>query len=80
MTTANKITILRILLIPFFVVEILYYVRNGEEIHRVLGVLCFATAAILDGRQPAHVSRQFLARINNLPVDWAGQREMLGFA
>src|SRR5262245_6389896 len=49
MTTANKITILRILLIPFFVVEILYYVRNGAEIHRLLGVLCFATAAICDG-------------------------------
>ena len=37
------------------------------------------TAAILDGRQPAHVNRQFLARINSLPIDWAGQREMLGF-
>ncbi|TXG82667.1 MAG: recombinase family protein [Sphingomonadales bacterium] len=37
------------------------------------------TAAILDGRQPAHVNRQFLARVNNLPVDWPGQREMLGF-
>ena len=31
MTTANKVTILRILLIPFFVVEILYYVRTGNE-------------------------------------------------
>lgn len=49
MTTANKVTILRILLIPFFVVEILYYVRNGDEIHRLLGILCFAIAAILDG-------------------------------
>ena len=38
------------------------------------------TAAILDGRQPAHLNRQFLARINSLPIDWAGQREMLGFA
>ena len=25
------------------------------------------TAAILDGRQPAHLNRQFLARLNNLP-------------
>ena len=32
MTTANKITILRILLIPFFVVEVLYYVKNGDEV------------------------------------------------
>ena len=38
------------------------------------------TAAILDGRQPAHVNRHFLARFNNLPIDWAGHRTMLGFA
>jgi cardiolipin synthase len=49
MTTANKITILRILLVPFFVVEILYYVETGNELHRLLGVLAFGVAAILDG-------------------------------
>ncbi|MGH7951563.1 MAG: CDP-alcohol phosphatidyltransferase family protein [Limisphaerales bacterium] len=49
MTTANKITILRILLIPFFVVEVLYYVETGDEIHRLLAILSFAIAAILDG-------------------------------
>jgi len=49
MTTANKITILRILLIPLFVVQILYYFKNGNELHRVLGLLSFAVAAILDG-------------------------------
>ena len=49
MTTANKITILRILLVPFFVVEILYYVQSGNELHRLLGLLAFAVAAILDG-------------------------------
>src|SRR5580658_6437913 len=49
MTTANKITILRILLIPFFVVELIYYVRTGNEIHRLLAVLSFAVTAILDG-------------------------------
>jgi site-specific DNA recombinase len=37
------------------------------------------TAAILDGRQPAHVNRQYLVRKNCLPVDWSGQREVLGF-
>ena len=31
MTTANKVTILRILLIPFFVVEVLYYVTQGDR-------------------------------------------------
>jgi len=49
MTTANKITILRILLIPFFVVEIIYYVRTGNEDFRLAGLLSFAVAAILDG-------------------------------
>ena len=49
MTTANKVTILRILLIPFFVVELIYYVQTGNEIHRLLAILSFAVAAILDG-------------------------------
>jgi len=49
MTTANKITILRILLIPFFVVEVLYYVKTANEVHRLAAILCFATAAICDG-------------------------------
>src|SRR5215204_2390455 len=49
MTTANKITILRILLIPFFVVQVLYYVKAGHELHRLLAILCFAIASVLDG-------------------------------
>ncbi len=49
MTTANKITVLRILLIPVFVVEVLYYVETGNEIHRLVAILCFAVASILDG-------------------------------
>lgn len=49
MTTANKVTILRILLIPFFVVETLYYVETGDEVHRLLAILSFAVTAILDG-------------------------------
>ena len=49
MTTANKITILRILLIPFFVVEVLYYVKDGDELHRLLALVSFAVASICDG-------------------------------
>src|SRR5215468_8049755 len=49
MTTANKITILRILLIPFFVVEVLYYVKNGNEAHRLAAILSFGLAAVCDG-------------------------------
>jgi cardiolipin synthase (CMP-forming) len=49
MTTANKITIIRILLIPFFVVETLYYVETGNEVHRLAAILSFAVTSILDG-------------------------------
>jgi CDP-diacylglycerol--glycerol-3-phosphate 3-phosphatidyltransferase len=58
MTTANKITILRMLLIPFFVVEILYYVETGNELHRLLALLTFAVAAILDGVD-GYVARRY---------------------
>ncbi len=61
MTTANRITIFRILLIPFFVVEILYYVRNGHEMHRYLGIAAFAVAAICDGVD-GYVARHFNQR------------------
>jgi len=49
MTTANKITILRILLVPFFVVEVLYYFSTGNEVHRLMALISFAVAAICDG-------------------------------
>jgi CDP-diacylglycerol--glycerol-3-phosphate 3-phosphatidyltransferase len=61
MTTANKITILRILLVPFFVVQILYYVRTGNEVNRLLGLLAFAVAAILDGVD-GYVARHYNQR------------------
>ena len=37
-------------------------------------------SAILDGRQPAALTRQRLARVSKLPMDWAEQRQLLGFA
>src|SRR5437667_2467647 len=49
MTTANRITIFRILLVPFFIVEVLSYVERGEEWHRYLAIGSFLTAAICDG-------------------------------
>ena len=49
MTTANKITILRILLIPFFVVELIYYLETGNELHRLAAIIAFALAASCDG-------------------------------
>jgi cardiolipin synthase (CMP-forming) len=61
MTTANKVTILRILLIPFFVVEVLYYVRNGNEIHRLLAVASFGVASIFDGVD-GYIARRYNQR------------------
>ena len=48
MTTANKITIFRVLLVPGFVVMVLYYVDTGTELFRVLALLAFALAALSD--------------------------------
>src|SRR4051812_40864831 len=49
MTTANKITISRILLVPLFIVAVLYYTDGGNEIYRLIALLAFAVAAISDG-------------------------------
>ena len=49
MTTANKVTIVRILLIPLFIALLLYYFKTGDEAYRVTALVCFAVAAILDG-------------------------------
>lgn len=61
MTTANKITIFRILLIPFFVVEVLYYVRTGNDLHRFIGISSFFVAAICDGVD-GYVARHYNQR------------------
>ncbi len=61
MTTANKITIARILLIPFFVTEMIYYSRTGDEMHRLIGLLCFAVAAISDGID-GYIARRYNQR------------------
>ena len=61
MTTANKVTILRILLIPFFVVEVLYYVKTGAEVHRLLAIISFAVASICDGVD-GYIARRYNQR------------------
>jgi cardiolipin synthase (CMP-forming) len=49
MTTANKITIFRVLLVPFFIVQVLYYLERGVEWHRLAAILTFGVAALSDG-------------------------------
>ena len=61
MTTANKVTIVRILMIPVFIVQLLYYYKTGDEWHRFAGLLCFAVAAILDGVD-GYIARRYNQR------------------
>jgi cardiolipin synthase len=61
MTTANKITILRILSVPFFIVQVLYYLDTGHEQHRWLAFLTFAIASICDGVD-GYIARRYNQR------------------
>ena len=66
MTTANKITIVRILLIPVFVMLAVYYgdsVQQGErnEALRLAAILVFLTAAVSDGLD-GYVARHYNQR------------------
>ena len=49
MTTANKVTICRILLVPFFIVATIYYVNTGLELYRWFAISSFGFAAVSDG-------------------------------
>ena len=66
MTTANKITIVRILLIPVFVMLAVYYgdsVQQGDrnESLRLAAILVFLTAAVSDGLD-GYVARRYNQR------------------
>lgn len=36
-------------MVPFFVVELIYYIQSGHEVHRLAAIFVFALASILDG-------------------------------
>jgi cardiolipin synthase len=61
MTTANKITIFRILLVPFFIVEVLSYVDGGDELHRFLAIAAFLLASVCDGVD-GYIARRYNQR------------------
>jgi cardiolipin synthase (CMP-forming) len=65
MTTANKITILRILLVPFFIVQVLYYAdattEAAREWYRLAALLTFALAALSDGLD-GYIARRYNQR------------------
>lgn len=49
MTTANKITIVRILLVPFFIGFAHHYTEGGNEALRLAALITFAVASLSDG-------------------------------
>jgi CDP-diacylglycerol--glycerol-3-phosphate 3-phosphatidyltransferase len=61
MTTANKVTIVRILFIPLFIVQVLYYYRTAHEWHRYAALACFFLASILDAVD-GYIARRFNQR------------------
>lgn len=61
MTTANWITIARILLVPVFVVALLAYTESGIDSYRWLAIGVFALAAAGDGVD-GYVARRFNQR------------------
>lgn len=56
---------------------------NASYFTRVLRIAYLAPdiiEAIVEGRQPPELTANKLIRIKNLPIDWSGQREALGFS
>src|SRR5262245_22959957 len=65
MTTANKITIFRILLVPFFIVQVLYYADaeepTAQEWYRLGALLTFGLTALSDGLD-GYIARRYNQR------------------
>jgi len=61
MTTANVLTVGRILLVPLFVVELLTYLTGGPEVHRWLAIGAFGLAAVGDAID-GYIARRFSQR------------------
>ncbi len=56
---------------------------NQGDVSRILPLALLApdiVEAILAGRQPVELTAKRLKRIRDLPVSWAEQRRVLGFA
>ena len=61
MTTANKITIIRILMIPLFIMMAIYYGRDKGEWQRWSAILIFVLAAASDGVD-GYIARRYNQR------------------
>jgi cardiolipin synthase len=61
MTTANKITLFRILLVPFFVGQVLYYINGASDLYRYLAVMSFVLCAGSDAVD-GYIARRYNQR------------------
>jgi CDP-diacylglycerol--glycerol-3-phosphate 3-phosphatidyltransferase len=61
MTTANKVTTARILLVPLFVALIVRYAGGGSESCRTGAILCFALASVGDALD-GYIARRYNQR------------------
>jgi cardiolipin synthase (CMP-forming) len=57
-TLATKITLVRILLVPFFVTQVIYYVSEGREAHRFAALAIFIAAALTDALD-GYIARRY---------------------
>ncbi len=57
-----------------------YKQRHLQQLVRLSFMAPDIISAIVDGTQPPDLTGRKIMRINKIPLDWAGQREMLGFA
>jgi site-specific DNA recombinase len=56
-----------------------FSVHYQHHLARLGGLAPDIVTAILEGRQPAGLTRTKLSRVKNLPLAWSDQRKMLGF-
>jgi CDP-diacylglycerol--glycerol-3-phosphate 3-phosphatidyltransferase len=61
MTTANKVTSARLLLVPVFIALVVRYVGGGGESCRVGAILCFALASVGDALD-GYIARRYNQR------------------
>jgi len=57
-----------------------YGKRHFWQLLRIAWLAPDILAAIIEGRQPPQLTGRKLLRATNIPLDWAGQRRILGFA
>lgn len=57
-----------------------YKQRHLQQLVRLSFMAPDIISAIVDGTQPSDLTGRKIMRINKIPLDWAGQRKMFGFA